>query len=268
MARMVSVAVAALVVVVVIIVQAPWWWAIVGVWQLPGYHPHGLHGFFRLLVLLKSGTAAMLAWLKRLFAAGAPQLGPTGNSSSRVVSLTVSAADEIRLEGEAVTLEALRRALRQYVGKDVVVYYQREHPERPASPLASEAAQAVYGLGLAIAFPPEGRTTVDIINCWFRFREGVLRQGGENPERYCTGELFAALQGDKGGFVQMLCGCPMPADSVSMANDDRNAVLRGKLDMRNQPGDSEARVDVEVRFRHTEDGWRLSQIPSDELKVP
>jgi hypothetical protein len=99
----------------------------------------------------------MFAWLKKLFSSREPQHGLTGGKSTRVIPLVVTSADEIRFEGEPLTLASLRATLQQYVGKDVVVYYQREHPEAPASGFALQVAKSISDVGLAIAFPPDAR---------------------------------------------------------------------------------------------------------------
>lgn len=78
----------------------------------------------------------MIAWLKKLLGPGDPRKGSTGSQSTQVVPVVVTMADEIRLGNDLVSLEGFRAALQRYVGQGVVLYYQREHPERPASPLA------------------------------------------------------------------------------------------------------------------------------------
>jgi hypothetical protein len=99
----------------------------------------------------------MFAWLRKLFSSREPQHGFTGGKSTRVIPLVVTSADEIRFEGEPLTLASLRATLQQYVGKDVVVYYQREHPELPASGFALQVVKSISDVGLAIAFPPDAR---------------------------------------------------------------------------------------------------------------
>jgi hypothetical protein len=79
------------------------------------------------------------------------------------VQLLITAADEIRLEGQVVSLAACRAKLRQYVGQDVVICYEREHAERAASPLAMEVVRAIGENRLAIAFPSEAGPTIDTI---------------------------------------------------------------------------------------------------------
>jgi hypothetical protein len=99
----------------------------------------------------------MFAWLKKLVSSREPQNGFTGGKSTRVIPLVVTSGDEIRFEGEPLTLASLHATLQQYLGKDVVVYYQREHPELPASAFALQVVKSICDMGLAIAFPPDAR---------------------------------------------------------------------------------------------------------------
>ena len=104
----------------------------------------------------------MFAWLRKLFASS--QRTPAVPSvSARVVRLLITAADEIRLEDKPISLTEFQAVLPQYAGKDVVICYQREHPELLASSLAMEVVQSICRLGLAIAFPPEAKPTIDAL---------------------------------------------------------------------------------------------------------
>ena len=88
----------------------------------------------------------MFAWLRKLFA-GSPRTtdlpsAPDRPSPSRGMRLVITAADEIWLEGQVISLAEFQALLPQYID-DVVFYYQRENTELPASSLALEVVDSV-----------------------------------------------------------------------------------------------------------------------------
>jgi len=105
----------------------------------------------------------MFSWFRRLFVTGRRAPSRTPCASTQVLQLLITAADQIRLQDRTVSLADLQPALQRYAGKEVVVCYQREHPERPASPLAMEVVHTICRLGLPIAFPPEARPTIEAL---------------------------------------------------------------------------------------------------------
>jgi hypothetical protein len=241
-------------------------------------------------MLFGGAGGRVMNWLKRLFQSRRRRRRPLDEAApsrkqvhdfrvgtgplpiitpSHTFRLHVTAKGDILLDEQPIELADLEKSLKAGCKPETVVLYSRDNPEQD-SPVAADVIGCVHRLGLRYAIADaKARSTWLILRCWQGFREVLLRQEEGSLQPYCTEPVYAALKKGKRQATREVCGADsMPGELLSMLDTDRSAVMTRKLQKHPQAGNPEGLIELEVRSRNSEDGWRVAQIAAADLTVP